>query len=68
MSKPHAFGATLRRLREQRGLSRQQLADATGLGTSTLYQLEDERKSPTLVTIRKLAKKLGVQITELVGE
>jgi transcriptional regulator with XRE-family HTH domain len=59
------LAAKLRALRERRGMSQEQLAEAAGLGRSHLARLETARQDPTLTTIEKLAKALKVKPAEL---
>ena len=56
----------IKRLREEKGLTQDQLAKKAGLHRVTVAQIEaDMRKNPDLSTRKKLAKALGVPITEL---
>jgi transcriptional regulator with XRE-family HTH domain len=52
----------LTRLREERGLSQQGLADASGVNKATINQIERGRRSPNARTLDKLAAALGVEI------
>lgn len=52
----------IRWLREQRKLSQQALANASGLSRNTLSLLERGQTSPTLTTLRKIAAALQVDI------
>jgi transcriptional regulator with XRE-family HTH domain len=57
----------LRKLRETRILSLRELADASGVSYNTIWFIEAGRRKRTHPrTIRKLAKALGVQPTELI--
>jgi len=57
---------TLRELRERKFLSQQDLADASGVARSTIWELEGGRARPRhWKTIRKLAKALGVEPSEI---
>lgn len=61
-------GAKVRAAREHRGLTREQLADATGLTAAALALLEDSPDrlaDPSLTQLRLLAAALGVQTAEL---
>lgn len=56
----------IKKLREKRGWTQQQLADESGLSLVTIGRIEaGMRKNPDLDTRKKLAKALGVEITEL---
>lgn len=56
----------IKKLREKREWTQQQLADESGLSLVTIGRIEaGMRKNPDLSTRKKLAKALGVEITEL---
>ena len=55
----------MRRLREDRGLSQAQLAEAADLSTQYVAALEQESRTPTLRTIDKLCGALNVTPAEL---
>lgn len=59
-----AIAAHLRRLREQQGLSLSRLAALSGIGKTTLSQLELGRGNPTIGTLEALADALGIDATE----
>jgi len=54
--------AELTRIREERGLSQQGLADASGVNKATINQIERGRRSPNARTLEKLAAALGVEM------
>ncbi len=57
------LGKRIRELREQRGLSRQELAEATGLSAVYLKKLEaGDRESPSLPALEKIARALRVRL------
>jgi transcriptional regulator with XRE-family HTH domain len=57
----------IKRYREQSGLSQQALSKKAGLSREYLARLESGQHNPSLVTLQKLAKALGVPVTELLG-
>jgi len=61
-------GEKLKALREQKGLSLKELADLTGFSTALLSQMENHLVSPSLGTMIKLAKALGVRVGDFFGE
>jgi len=61
-------GEKVKALREQKGLSLKELADLTGFSTALLSQMENHLVSPSLGTIIKLAKALGVKVGDFLGE
>lgn len=59
------FGKHLRRLRVARGLSQEQLGERGGLSSDTIRKLEYGRCSASLLTLRCLAKGLGLSVATL---
>lgn len=57
----------VRRLREERGLSQQQMSDASGIPRPTWASLESGSANPTLAVLSKAAAALQVSIEELIG-
>jgi len=55
----------LRRVREQRALSRKDLAGSSGVNESTIYRAECGQTRLRPSTIRKLARALNMEIDEL---
>lgn len=55
-------GKQIRTLREQRGFSQRALADAGGISRNTLSLIERGQTSPTVSTLKGLAKALTVDI------
>ena len=60
-----AFGAAVRQLREQRGLSQSALAKRLGTSQPTLSALEHGQRNPGLDALFRLAEQLDVSIVEL---
>jgi transcriptional regulator with XRE-family HTH domain len=63
-----AFGARLRRLRLETGLTLKQLAERCGLAVSTISKIENERMSPTYDVLLKLASGLGIDLSSLLED
>lgn len=62
------LGKKVRDLRFRRGLTVQQLAEASGLSKGFISQVENDRTSPSLATLRDLARALKTSIASLVIE
>lgn len=61
-------GEKIKVLREQKGLSLKDVADITGFSTALLSQMENHLVSPSLGTMTKLARALGVRVGNFLGE
>lgn len=60
-------GPRLRELRQRRGVTLAQLAEATGISVSTLSRLESGNRKPSLDQLLPLARAHQVTLDELVG-
>jgi len=65
---PTLFGARVRELREDRGLSQEALADAAELHRTHISLIERGQRSVRLETIERLAIAFGVQPSELLPD
>lgn len=63
------FGAQLRSVRLERGLTQQELAELAGCGAAKhISKYERGEKDPRVATVRKLATALEVEAAELLEE
>jgi transcriptional regulator with XRE-family HTH domain len=58
----HVFADNVRRLREERGMTQEQLADAAGLHLDHVSKIENRRREPKVRTIYKLSRGLEVPL------
>jgi len=65
MIKNSAFSVVLKRLRKQLGISQELLAHEAGLDRTYISLLERGARSPSLITITRLAKSLQIRPSEL---
>jgi len=61
-----AFGAALRAARKHKGMTQEHLADAAGIDRTFPTLLERGLRTPTLGTLLRLAKALGLSAEGLV--
>lgn len=54
-------------LRDERGISTEELADRSGVSRAMIYRIESGQASPTAVVLNKLAIGLGVLLPTLLG-
>jgi transcriptional regulator with XRE-family HTH domain len=62
-----AVGGNLRRLRVKRGLSLERLARHSGVSRTMLSQIELGQSAPTITTLWKIARSLGVTFSALIA-
>jgi transcriptional regulator with XRE-family HTH domain len=62
------IGEKLREVRTRRLLTQDELADKAGVSQSTIANIERDNAEPQFRTIRKLAKALDIDPTELLGD
>ena len=61
------LGAELRRMREERGISVEGLAEKSGVSVSTIREVERGAREARMDTVAKLAKPLGLTFDEVWG-
>jgi transcriptional regulator with XRE-family HTH domain len=62
------IGDRLREIRTRRLLTQEELAEKSDVSPSTVANIERDHREPHFRTIRKLAKALDVDPTELLGD
>ena len=62
------FGASVHKLRSDLGISQETLAEHAHLHRTYIADIERGARNPTLLTIKKLAKGLGVSTADLLSE
>ena len=65
---PPRVGAALAALRQDRGLSLDELSRLAGVSKSMLSQIERHRANPTVAVVWRLATALGVAVGDLLGD
>jgi transcriptional regulator with XRE-family HTH domain len=68
MERSERFGPVLRRVRIERGLTQEQLADASGLHRTEISLLERNRRKPLLETIVAVCRGLDITPGELLDQ
>jgi len=59
------FGEQVRKLRREKGMTQEQLADAAGIERSYMGTIERGERNPTLMKVYNIAKALKVSTSEL---
>jgi transcriptional regulator with XRE-family HTH domain len=62
------FGALVKKLRLERGLSQERLGELCGLHRNYIGAIERAERTPSIVSADKLAKALGTTLSELFSE
>ncbi len=60
-------GATIKRLREAKGITQNQLADMIGVGSKAVSKWETAKGLPDITLMEPLSKALGVSVMELMS-
>jgi transcriptional regulator with XRE-family HTH domain len=59
-------GLNLQRLRREKGLSQEELADRAGIHQTYLSGVERGKRNPTVSVLQRIAEALGADIEDLV--
>ena len=62
-----ALVASLKEVREQRGISQSQLAKLSGVSRPMIHHMENGIRNPTVIVFHALATALKVDLAKLVG-
>ena len=62
------IGRKIRKYREERGMTTDEFAAETGVGSSTVYRWENGKRMPDVVMLMRIAKVLGIELNDLTGE
>lgn len=62
------LGEAIRAERKKAGVSQEKLAEKAGLSTVFISRVERGKESPSLDSLTKIARALGVRVRDLVNE
>lgn len=62
-----SFAEVLRQVRQEKGLSQEELADRAGLHRTYISQIERGLKSPSLRSIEQITEALEIPMASLIG-
>lgn len=60
-----ALGNTIKRLREERGMSQEELGHAAEIHPTWISHIESGRNNPAWGSVKRIAAALGVKVSEL---
>lgn len=63
-----SLGENIKKYRKERKLTQFQLAEISSLSRSYIADVEKDRYSPSLDTLRTIAKALDITVSKLIGE
>lgn len=58
--------AELARVRKERGISHEKLAEMAGLSRASISYIENNKRNPTLLSCLKIARALDVDLAEVI--
>ena len=64
-SESEKLGQNLKRIRTEKGISQNKIARTLGIDRAFISNIENGKTNPTLATIAKIAKAIGVSVGEL---
>ncbi|PIZ62208.1 XRE family transcriptional regulator [Candidatus Roizmanbacteria bacterium CG_4_10_14_0_2_um_filter_39_13] len=59
------FGEKVRKVRKQKGLTQEELADRAGLHFTYIGQVERGKRNPSLINIHRIVKALHISISQI---
>ena len=65
---PVAVGEAIAEMRRQKGLSQEVVSGLADIGRTHLSAIERGERKPTLETLFRISRALGVSLTEIAGE
>lgn len=63
----HHVGRRLREVRQQAGLTQPELGERAKMAAAEISKIENGRRTPTLETLERLGKALGVTVQDIVA-
>ena len=61
-----AIGNNIRKFRNERKISQQELADVTNIAKSTVQRIESGKLNPTIVMLNNISISLDIKLEELI--
>jgi len=61
------IGKNIKKIREQRGMTQQQIADLIAMHRSNYSKVESGQREPSIDALNKIAKHFGITLDELVN-
>lgn len=61
------IGNIIKIYRKKLNLTQEELAKKSGLSRNAIYNYENEKRSPDIKTVKRIAEALGVKFSELIG-
>jgi DNA-binding XRE family transcriptional regulator len=61
-----SIGDKIRKIRDSKKISQQELADHTNVAKSTIHRIENGKLNPSIVTILKICEHLQIDVNQIV--
>lgn len=61
------IGSNIKRIRKEKGLTQQQLADSANISRSYLADVENNRYNPSIDVLKAIAESLGIKLSVLLA-
>lgn len=61
----YRLGRKIQRLRKQKGLTQEKLAEEAKVDPKTIIQMETGKRNPTLKTLQKIANALKISVDQI---
>ena len=61
-----SIGDNIRKFRDSKNISQQELADHSNVAKSTIHRIENGKLNPSIVTILKICEHLQIDVNQIV--
>lgn len=61
------LGESARKARKDAGLTQNKLSEISGVGASTIFNIEKDAQNPAVLTVEALAMALGISMEQYIG-
>jgi DNA-binding XRE family transcriptional regulator len=61
-----SIGDNIRKIRDSKNISQQELADHSNVAKSTIHRIENGKLNPSIITIIKICEHLQIDINQII--
>jgi transcriptional regulator with XRE-family HTH domain len=62
------IGQAIKNIRQKKKISQESLSFQSGIGRSHMYKIENNKISPTIETLEKIAASLNIKVSEMIKD